>query len=83
VISNISLSVMAWASALRSSIVEAMTEDGGQGILEYVILVGFVAIAAYVGFVAFLGNPGDVNVFGDFAEKLKGCLTFDDATCKV
>jgi hypothetical protein len=79
VISNISLSVMAWASALRSTFAQAVKEDSGQGILEYVVLVGFIGIIAYVAFAA----AGIKFAVGDFANALGACLQFNDTDCKV
>ena len=78
-VSNISLSVMAWASALRSTFIEGIKNEEGQGILEYVVLVGFIAIAA---FVAFQTSIADTFAIGDFADKIAGCLQFNKDVCK-
>ena len=78
-IDNLMLSVMAWAETLIHTIKEDVRSDGGQGILEYVVLVGFIGIVAYVAF----ATIGFRFTIGDFASKLQACLSFDDAGCGV
>ena len=77
-VSNIVLSVAAWASSLRSSIAERLKEESGQDIMEYAVLAGAIAIvAAGVLFAAGAGGLG----FNDFRDKIKDCMSFK-AGCK-
>lgn len=76
-ISNIGLSAMAWISALRGTLIEGIKSEEGQGIIEYVVLAGAISLAAAFALVAL--DLGDT--FQQFADTVKGCLTFDAGAC--
>lgn len=52
-------------------------DERGQDIMEYVILGGFIALAAAA---AFLLLPLDV-AFGNMATTISNCVQFDTANC--
>lgn len=75
-VSNIVLSAAAWASSLRATFVESLKQESGQDLIEYAVLAGAIAI---VGGAAMLAIGPDI--FTTFANEVKGCITFDKATC--
>lgn len=79
-VSNIVLYAAAWLTTLRSTIIESIKEDRGQGILEYAVLVGAIVIVLAGAIYAF--DLADI-IEGDgaFLDTIAGCFEFDDELC--
>jgi hypothetical protein len=63
-----------WLADARAAVVRRISAQAGQGIMEYAILLGGIALVAGAVFYAF-----DFN-FDDFATEIEACVTFD-STC--
>jgi hypothetical protein len=58
-----------WLADARAAVVRRISAQAGQGIMEYAILLGGIALVA-----------GAVFNFDDFATEIEACVTFD-STC--
>jgi hypothetical protein len=70
------LSATAWLFAARERALDALRNERGQGLMEYAILLGAIAITA--GVALYVTNAFD---FTDFANTIQGCLDFDETAC--
>lgn len=70
-VNNIVLSGMAWVSSIKNAITSRISEESGQDLIEYAVLVGGIGIVAAV---AFLTLPID---FGTMKTKIADCITFN------
>lgn len=75
-VNNAILSAVTWVAALRDAVTGRISEESGQGILEYAVLVGAIIFAA----AAILWAAGGFD-FTAFQEAIQGCLDFDDTIC--
>jgi len=70
-VSNIILSVYAWAAAR----IEMFKEERGQDILEYAVLAGGIALV--LGFVLFAAGGNFLfDGMQTFADEIQACVTF-------
>lgn len=70
-VSNIILSVYAWAAAR----IEMFKEERGQDILEYAVLAGGIALV--LGFVLFAAGGNELlDGFETFVLEVENCITF-------
>lgn len=69
----------AWAATLRSSLRAMVRDERGQGLMEYGILLGTIAVIA--GF-AFYAGGTSVFDFTTMRDAIKGCITFKGTGCK-
>lgn len=76
---SIIISAMAWATSLRSSVVESLKREDGQDLVEYAVLIGGIAVVALVALLA-LGT-GDGTPLWNFKDKIAACVQFDTANC--
>jgi hypothetical protein len=76
VVNNAILSAVTWVAALRDAVAGRISEESGQGILEYAVLVGAIIFAA----AAILWAAGGFD-FETFRDAIQGCLNFDDTVC--
>ena len=74
-VNNIVLSGMAWVSSIKNGITERISEESGQDLLEYAVLVGFIAVALAAAFILLpLGTS-----MNTFATKIGQCISFNNA----
>lgn len=73
-VSNTVLSVLSWVVAIRSTIARS---ERGQGIMEYSILLGGIALVAALTLLV-TGNGLD---FAGFRDRIQACIDFDNAGC--
>jgi hypothetical protein len=70
-VTNTVLSVLSWVVAIRDTFARS---ERGQGIMEYSILVGFIALIAAAAFIA---TPFS---FTEFRTDIQDCINFS-ASC--
>jgi hypothetical protein len=68
------LAMAVWVMTTRTRLIQAVREQAGQGIMEYSILLGAIALIAAVALYA-----ADFD-FGDMTAEIQDCISFDD-TC--
>jgi Flp pilus assembly pilin Flp len=71
-VNNIILSAMAWASSLKATLAQRISEERGQDLVEYGVLIGLIAVVAAAALLAFGGLD-----FETFRNKINDCITFD------
>ncbi len=71
--SNIVLAAAVWVTNVRGSISGRITSERGQGIMEYGILLGGIALLGAVAAVALGGIS-----FSGFTTAMQDCLGFSD-----
>ena len=74
-VNNIVLSGIAWVSSIKNAIAERLSEESGQDLLEYAVLVGAIAVVAGA---AFFAAGFD---FGTFTNKVQACISFNATDC--
>jgi hypothetical protein len=62
-----------WLADARAAVVRRISAQAGQGIMEYAILLGGIALVAGFAFFAF-----DFS-FDGFAQEIEDCITFSDS----
>jgi hypothetical protein len=62
-----------WLADARAAVVRRISAQAGQGIMEYAILLGGIALVAGAALYAF-----DFNWNAGFAERIKECVNFDE-----
>jgi Flp pilus assembly pilin Flp len=67
---------MAWVASIKNAITERISEESGQDVIEYAVLVGAIGIAL---FAALLLVPLPA-AFGTFGNKIANCVKFS-STC--
>ena len=75
-INSIVLSGMAWMASIKDAVANRISDENGQDLIEYAVLVGAIGIALFVALVA-LPLPA---AFATFGNKVKNCVTFS-STC--
>ena len=75
-VNNMVLAGMAWVASIKNAIAERLTDENGQDVIEYAVLVGAIGIAL---FAALLLVPLPA-AFGTFGNKIANCVKFD-ASC--
>lgn len=71
-VNNAILSAVTWVAALRDAVTGRISEESGQGILEYAVLVGGIVVLAAA---VFLFTPLD---FESFRNTIQDCLYFGE-----
>ena len=73
-VQEVVLSVMAWGTTLRSLLVGSIRPgvERGQGLMEYAILIGAIALVAGTFLVA---GGGDTFGFNTFVAEVRNCVT--------
>jgi hypothetical protein len=77
VINTIMLSAMAFVQNTIGYTISKLREERGQDIMEYVVLIGAVAIVA-AGALLVLDQDG---IWEEFTGRISDCLTFDMDAC--
>jgi hypothetical protein len=67
------LLVAIWAMGARTKAAAALRREGGQGIMEYAILLGGIALVAGLAFYAAGGFD-----FGDMTDEIQSCISFEN-----
>ncbi len=74
VVNSIVLSAMSWASSLKNAVGTRLREEAGQDLIEYAMLVGFIAVAAAAAFLV----AGIPDALTTFAENVAECVSLND-----
>lgn len=72
-VNNILLSGIAWVASIKNAITQRISEEGGQDLIEYAVLVGGIGIVAAL---AFLALPID---FSTMKNKISDCVSFKNS----
>ena len=72
---SIILSGMAWVSSVKNAIAVRISEERGQDLVEYAVLVGGIGIVAAIALIG-AGAAGWLD-FTDFKTKIQDCVKFN------
>jgi hypothetical protein len=80
-VNSIILTGMAWASSLKNAIASRVSEERGQDLIEYAVLVGGIGLVAAIALIG-AGASGWLD-FGSFKTKIQDCVSFSSGagTC--
>ncbi len=76
-VNSIVLSALSWASSLKNSVATRLREEVGQDLIEYAVLVGFIAAAGAAAF--FFADLGPK--LQEFADRVGACVSLNSDGC--